>query len=95
MTGIYVRCDQCGNTLGGEQVSSAENGLHWSESSILKQEAIKLGWSGDLDRNSIDDKCPVCSISEGVRQAMFENNMYYLCLLYERRDAANIIFEIA
>lgn len=61
MTGIYLRCDACGATLGGEQVSSARNGLHWSHSPALVKAARELGWTGPLSRESNDDRCPRCS----------------------------------
>jgi hypothetical protein len=61
MTGIYIKCDSCGKTLGGEQVSPKERGLHWSEAHILKEEALNLGWTGELDRSSTSDRCPECS----------------------------------
>ncbi len=61
MSGIYLKCDSCGATLGGEQVTTKERGLHWSEAHILKERALALGWTGDLDRDSTNDRCPECS----------------------------------
>lgn len=62
MTGIYLRCDKCGATLGGEQVTRHERGLHWSETSTLADEARRLGWTGALTRESNSDLCPACSV---------------------------------
>lgn len=64
MTGIYLKCDECGNTFGGEEVEPKVNypmGLHWSQSCLLKEEARKEGWTGALTRESNSDKCPECS----------------------------------
>lgn len=61
MPGICLKCDSCGATLGGEQVSTKERGLHWGEAHILQSEARKLGWTGPLSRESRSDKCQKCS----------------------------------
>jgi hypothetical protein len=57
--GIYIRCDSCGKTIGGEECS--ENGLHWSQTSEMKAFARHKGWTGDLNRESSNDRCPECS----------------------------------
>lgn len=57
--GIYIRCDFCGKTIGGEECS--EHGLHWSQTDELKQFAIRKGWTGNLNRESNNDKCPECA----------------------------------
>lgn len=59
MTSIYIRCDSCGKTVGSEECS--ERGLRWSETDILKAFAISKGWTGNLSRESTNDKCPECS----------------------------------
>lgn len=64
MTGIYLKCDKCGKTLGGEDVTTAERGLHWSQWPQLQEAARKLGWTGPLTRESNTDKCPECSKDE-------------------------------
>lgn len=61
MTGIYLRCDECGATLGGEEVTTAEQGLRWSQWRALQKAARELGWTGPLDWSSESDKCPTCS----------------------------------
>lgn len=63
MTGIYLKCDSCGITLGGESVTKDANGLHWSRWKQLQDAARDLGWTGPLTRESGADKCPKCSIS--------------------------------
>lgn len=57
--GIYIRCDSCGKTIGGEECS--ENGLCWNQTSEMKAFALSKGWTGDLSRESNNDKCPECS----------------------------------
>lgn len=70
MTGIYLRCDKCGATLGGEEVTDASNGLHWSQYSVLLDAARKLGWTGPLTRQSNSDMCPECSkITKGGKMS--------------------------
>lgn len=57
--GIYIRCDSCGKTIGGEECS--ENGLRWNQAIEMKAFAMSKGWTGDLSRESNNDKCPECS----------------------------------
>lgn len=57
--GLYIRCDSCGKTIGGEECS--EYGLRWSETNVMKTFAISKGWTGNLSRDSDNDKCPECS----------------------------------
>ena len=64
MTGIYLKCDKCGATLGGEEVTSDQKGLHWSHFKRLQKAARDLGWTGPLDRESNSDLCPECSKKE-------------------------------
>ena len=59
MGGIYIKCDSCGKTIGDEECS--ERGLIWSQTDELKQFAIRKGWTGDMNRESNNDKCPECS----------------------------------
>lgn len=61
MTGIYLRCDGCGATLGGEQVSPRPQGLGWADEAALRARARELGWTGPLTRSSGTDLCPGCS----------------------------------
>ena len=67
MTGIYLKCDKCGATLGGEEVTRDRNGLHWSHFKRLQEAARLLGWTGALDRDSNSDLCPECSKQEKNR----------------------------
>jgi hypothetical protein len=64
MTGIYLKCDKCGKTLGGEEVTTKERGLHWGEWQTLKAAASQLGWTGPLTIESNEDRCPECSKNE-------------------------------
>lgn len=64
MTGIYLKCDKCGATLGGEEVTTATNGLHWSHWPQLQAAARERGWTGPLTRESDSDRCPECSKAE-------------------------------
>jgi hypothetical protein len=60
MTGIYIQCEQCDATLGGEQVT--ERGtptLSRSECARLREEAAKRGWRSEGDWIAdIKDFCP-------------------------------------
>lgn len=61
MTGIYLKCDHCGATLGGEQVNAGVRGLTWSQGRQLRDASRDLGWTGDELRDA--DVCPACSLS--------------------------------
>lgn len=62
MTGIYLRCDKCGATLGGEEVDrSSSRGLSYGEAHKLQEEARRRGWTGPLTWDSNQDRCPKCS----------------------------------
>ena len=52
MTGIYLQCEICKKTLGGEQVSSEPYGLKPYEHEKLRKEAKNLGWITDKNINS-------------------------------------------
>lgn len=60
MTGIYLKCNECGATLGGEQVTGPERpfGLHWSEHHTLRTRAAERGWR--VDASNDEDYCPNC-----------------------------------
>lgn len=61
MTGIYLKCDECGATIDGAEVTRDPPGqrpLHWSESPTLRREAAKLGWTQPEPGK---DLCPECS----------------------------------
>lgn len=63
MTGIYLKCEACGATLGGEQVTANPNmrGVDWGNAPVLVDAARKLGWTGSMTSQSNDDRCPACS----------------------------------
>lgn len=48
MYGIYLKCEVCGATLGGEQVTPAEQGIptltHW-QGRALREAAENRGWA--------------------------------------------------
>lgn len=69
MPGIYLRCDSCGATLSGHEVSDKPRGLHWSEAEKLREAARALGWTGPLTRESNSDKCPACSARPVLERA--------------------------
>ena len=57
---LYVRCDTCGKTTGGEKytefgIPSLSGGRSFAK--LLRQD----GWTGDLTRESDNDKCPECA----------------------------------
>lgn len=62
MTGIYLKCDSCGDTIGGEKATDRWGGLIWCEAQTLQDYARSIGWTGPLTRESSTDKCPECSI---------------------------------
>lgn len=64
MPGIYLKCDACGATLGGEAVGSAERGPSWFQYSLLQDLARLRGWTGPLSRDSNSDRCPSCAKTE-------------------------------
>ena len=66
MTGIYIKCEKCSATFGGEEASRDEaakypRGLGWTDGQKLREEAAKRGWTGKGDF----DLCPNCSDSAG------------------------------
>lgn len=70
MTGIYLRCDTCGATLGGEEVErQKERGLSYGEWPKLQDAARQRGWTGPLTRESNEDRCPLCSTTSPQEKA--------------------------
>lgn len=67
MTGIYLKCDRCGATIDGAEVTRDPPGqrpLHWSQSPTLRREAAAMGWTHpEPDK----DLCPACSKTPNVR----------------------------
>jgi hypothetical protein len=62
VTGIYLQCDICKATLGGEQVTAnPDPPPGWFNQGILRDAARKLGWTGPLNSDSDSDRCPECS----------------------------------
>lgn len=61
MPGIYLKCDQCGKTLGGEEATNRWHGLNWCGEHILQDYARSIGWTGPLTSESNSDRCPKCT----------------------------------
>lgn len=59
MPGTYIRCDSCGKTINGEDY--AEFGIPSRCWPMMSEIAMRNGWTGDLNRESTNDKCPECS----------------------------------
>jgi hypothetical protein len=65
-TGIYLKCDSCGETLDGAQVAkNPEKSVHKMENggAILREWARALGWKRSeqgLDPHYWKDYCPMC-----------------------------------
>lgn len=61
MYGIYLKCDQCGATIGGEDVTPKQQGiptLNRREGAKLRElAAVLYGWSHP---ESDTDLCPQC-----------------------------------
>lgn len=60
--GIYLKCDNCSNTLDAMKINEGtpEERIG-SDEQELKQRALILGWTGNLDRrNTGNDYCPEC-----------------------------------
>jgi hypothetical protein len=63
MTGIYLKCDNCGATIDGVEVTRdvpQQRPLLWSESHTLRMKAKELGWTEPFPDQ---DLCPSCSQS--------------------------------
>ena len=61
MYGIYLECDKCGNTIGGEEVTPRQQGvptLTRHDGDRLRQLAADLGWTQPCEHC---DHCPQCS----------------------------------
>jgi hypothetical protein len=57
MYGIYLKCESCTATLGGEQVSDPP--LRTGEGATLRAAAEARGWRCDAARDK--DLCPSCA----------------------------------
>jgi hypothetical protein len=59
--GIYLKCDNCGATIGGEQVTPKKQGIpplnQW-QGQTLRELASGLGWTQDAPDT---DFCPGCT----------------------------------
>lgn len=65
---LYVRCDTCGKTVGSEKyaefgISSISGGNSFAN--LLRKD----GWTGNLSRESDNDKCPECSEKQNACNA--------------------------
>lgn len=63
---VCVKCDTCGEEFRGEPFDNVAkvyrphgHGVFGGDS--LREEARSLGWTGDMTRQSENDKCPKCS----------------------------------
>lgn len=68
MGSLCIRCDTCGKTVGSEKYSefgipSISGGNSFAR--LLRQD----GWTGDLNRESNNDKCPECSAKNKLHDA--------------------------
>lgn len=61
MSGTYIKCDRCGATLSGAEVSNRPLGLGHGQNHVLREAARKLGWTGEFEYHSTNDLCPKCS----------------------------------
>lgn len=67
MYGIYLKCETCGKTIGGEDVTPKQQGIptltRW-EGKKLRELAAERGWtSGESDTGycpDYTDYCPDC-----------------------------------
>lgn len=61
MPGIYIKCEKCGATIDGAEVTRdtpQQRPLHWSEAHTLRAKAKELGWTEPAKG---EDLCPACS----------------------------------
>jgi hypothetical protein len=68
MYGIYLKCERCQATIGGEHVTPAQQGiptLQRGEGRKLREEAAKRGWRF-VPPDS--DYCPACGQAEAHEQ---------------------------
>ena len=60
MHGIYLKCENCGATIGGEEVTPKQAGippLTWFERHKLRELAAERGWTHEPPDS---DYCPAC-----------------------------------
>lgn len=69
MTSKYLKCDTCGQTLGMEQVFTAQSDVvHWGRTGDFLRAAMELGWAEYRvpPERAWDDgmrhKCPECVV---------------------------------
>lgn len=61
MTGIHIKCEKCGKTLGGEEVTPRQQGIRTlvrGDGYKLRELAAPLGW---VHTPPNDDLCPGCA----------------------------------
>jgi hypothetical protein len=59
MSGVCLECDSCGARYNGDD--RQPNGFSWAHTYTLQKQAREIGWTGDMTRQSTNDKCPKCS----------------------------------
>jgi len=67
MYGIYLKCEKCGKTIGGEDVTPKQQGiptLGRFEGRRLRELAAERGWTHHPPN---DDLCPECSKTANVK----------------------------
>lgn len=71
MTGVYLKCDECGSELGVESVPALKNiNPTWGNKRELQEYAREIGWTGPLDHHWSTptpergkDLCPTCALN--------------------------------
>lgn len=70
MTGIYIKCEKCAATLGGEQVTPRQQGmrpLRRGDDDKLRAAAAALGWSATGKwPQEVQDFCPAHALEQEV-----------------------------
>lgn len=69
--GYYLKCDQCGATLGVEAVPSMKHQASPRDWRKLQEYAREIGWTGPLSHEytlpvaeRAKDRCPSCAAAE-------------------------------
>lgn len=76
MTGIYLKCEDCPTTIGGEEVTAnGESAPNRSGSVLLRKRAAERGWTSAIATvpgrriEQTFDWCPICSIRRRAENA--------------------------
>jgi hypothetical protein len=69
MYGIYLKCEHCGTTIGGEDVTPKQQGIptltRW-QGRELRERAAQRGWTHEPPDG---DLCPECSEASSTKSA--------------------------